>query len=396
MCITWRAMSKRSLRLVAGLLLVAAACSSDSATTTTDAVPTTSQTTTTDTTAPDTTAQDTTDAQASESEPVEASAPAPVSFAEVEAEYQGAVDEILAAGRQTMDQFLADDFEALWERLDAVTAAALSVEDLGAGKAQLILQAPLGERTSDRAIQLSPSLRVYGAELEWGEEAIAATVSFNDEQEISGLTLSPQFPLPNDPSAGYESEVSFRLPFDGLWFVFWGGDVELQNYHVVAPDQRHALDLVVWKNGGTHGGDGSANEDYWAYGQRVIAPAGGTVVTVVDGLADNVPQVGSDPVNPAGNHMVIRVADGEYVLIAHMQAGSLVVSEGDTVQPGQELGRVGNSGNTSEPHIHIHLQDRPTFDPSATGLPLEFTSYLVNGEMVEKGDPIADQFVANG
>ena len=207
----------------------------------------------------------------------------------------------------------------------------------------------------------------------------------------SGLT--PAAALPPDPAATHDSQVEFQVPFEGLWWVFWGGDEELQNYHAVAKDQRHALDLVVWRDGGTHRGNGTANEDYWAYGQRVLAPAAGTVVTVVDGLPDNAPQVETNAFSPAGNHIVIEVADGQYVLIAHLQAGSLTVAEGDPVAAGQAIGLVGNSGNTSEPHIHIHLQDKPSFDPSATGLPLVFTSYLANGDAVDRGRLIADQFV---
>ena len=323
-------------------------------------------------------------------------APPPASFSEVEADHSAVIETILREGRTVLDQLLGNEFEALHARFDGQMAAQVSVENLRTVVEQLAAQAPLGSRTMERAIPLGLMVRAYGAGLEWGDEVVWAQAAFDSEWRISSLLLRPQTPLANDPAADYESQVSFRLPFEGLWFVFWGGDGELENYHVIAPDQRHALDLVVWKNGGTHDGEGTANEDYWAYGQNVIAPAGGTVVTVVDGLADNAPQMGADPANPAGNHVVIRVADEEYILIAHMQAGSLTVSEENTVEQGQVVGLVGNSGNTSEPHIHIHLQNRPTLDPTATGLPLEFTSYVADGQDVESGELKADQFVANG
>ena len=116
---------------------------------------------------------------------------------------------------------------------------------------------------------------------------------------------------------------------------------------------------------------------------------------MVDGLSQNLPQVESDPSNPAGNHVVIRVADSQYLLIAHMQPGSLRASGGDIVKTGDAIGLVGNSGNTSEPHIHIHLQDQPTFDPGATGLPLSFSSYRADGLALSVGELSADQFIAN-
>ena len=148
--------------------------------------------------------------------------------------------------------------------------------------------------------------------------------------------------------------------------------------------------------GGSHTGDGSAVTDYWAYGQQVLAPAAGTVVEVVDGLPDEVPQTIGDTVNPAGNHIIIEVAEGEFLLIAHMQAGSLMVAEGEVVEAGQQLGLVGNSGSTTEPHIHVHLQDLPVFLVDGAGLNLEFTDYVANGDAVDRGQPLADQFVANG
>jgi murein DD-endopeptidase MepM/ murein hydrolase activator NlpD len=80
---------------------------------------------------------------------------------------------------------------------------------------------------------------------------------------------------------------------------------------------------------------------------------------------------------------------------------------GDTVQTGQMIGLVGNSGNTSEPHIHIHLQSTPELfkiDDSgqivalsdALGLPIYFSNYLANGELIEAGEPLGGQFVQNG
>ena len=198
--------------------------------------------------------------------------------------------------------------------------------------------------------------------------------------------------------------MSFRLPFAGLWFVGWGGPDFLHNYHVGAPPQRHAYDFLVWKDGSTFSGDGTSNEDYYAYGQPVFAPANGTVVRAVDGLPDVKPQVETDGAHPAGNHVVIEVAEGAYLYIAHLQRGSLLVAEGDRVAAGQEIGRVGNSGNTTEPHIHIHLQDMPdmfavdengviTSFTDAIGLPLAFSDIEVNGKPFAEGIPLGGQFV---
>ena len=365
-----RFMSVRPSILLAAAALLASACGSGSEQPATPSISSTVPVTT------------------SPGEPAE-----PASFADIEDEYDESVRVLLAAGRAAVDEVVTNDPDGLHARFDQDMAAELPIEDLRATLDEMTGQAPLSV-LADRAFQQSPAVGFYRAELDFGPEVLALTFFFNEEGEVFRLDLEPQPPLPPDPAAGYASEVAFRLPVEGLWFVFWGGDTTLDNYHVVAPGQRHAYDIVVWNDGGTHSGDGSVNEDYWAYGQPVFSPAAGTVVTAIDGLPDQTPQLGRDEANPVGNHVVIEVADGEYLLIAHMQPGSLTVAEGDTVESGQQIGLVGNSGNTSEPHIHLHLQDQPTFNTTATGLPLEFTDYLADGQPVERGQPTADQFIA--
>ena len=128
---------------------------------------------------------------------------------------------------------------------------------------------------------------------------------------------------------------------------------------MIAPDQRHAWDILVWRNGGTHRGDGKRLTDYWAFGRPILAPAPARVIEAVDGLPDNVPGH-MDPQHAAGNHVVLDLGHGEYALIAHLRHGSVAVKVGDRVRTGQLLGRCGNSGNTSEPHVHFHVQDGPT------------------------------------
>jgi murein DD-endopeptidase MepM/ murein hydrolase activator NlpD len=90
--------------------------------------------------------------------------------------------------------------------------------------------------------------------------------------------------------------------------------------------------------------------------------------------------------NPAGNHVVLDHGNGEFSLLAHLQKGSLRVKAGDTVKAGQPLGLCGNSGNTSEPHLHIHLQTGPEFPGATEGLPMAFTDFLADGKPVARGE----------
>ena len=107
-----------------------------------------------------------------------------------------------------------------------------------------------------------PRRRAARRDGEWGEEIVAVTIFFNEASEISDLGLDRQPPLPPDLAAGYHSEVVFQLPLEGLWLVSWRSDTALENYHVVVPDQRHAYEIVVWKDGDTHAWD--------ALGQREL------------------------------------------------------------------------------------------------------------------------------
>lgn len=173
-----------------------------------------------------------------------------------------------------------------------------------------------------------------------------------------------------------EPAATVRLPVDVPLQVAWGGDRIETNYHAVAPDQRWAYDLLVepYVNG-------SENlEDYGCYGVPVLAPANGLVIKAHDGEPDEVPGVVSNNFTaPTGNHVAIQLEEtGTYLVIAHLKPGSVTVKTGDSVVEGQVIGACGNSGNTSEPHIHIHHQRQdPNLFPLnfAEGLPLYFRDH---------------------
>jgi murein DD-endopeptidase MepM/ murein hydrolase activator NlpD len=114
----------------------------------------------------------------------------------------------------------------------------------------------------------------------------------------------------------------------------------------------------VGEGGKTQEGDGTRNEDYYAFGREVLAPADGKVVEVIEGVRDNTP--GSmNPYSAVGNCVVIQHREDEVSALAHFKQRSIVVKVGDTVKRGQLLGKCGNSGNSSEPHVHYHLQNSP-------------------------------------
>ncbi len=304
---------------------------------------------------------------------------------------------IAVEGRALASLVRAGDAEAVFERFSPELARSVPLAEVRRVLDSTLGAAPIGARTGESALPLGPNRRTYVAEHRWGPRTIALQAVFDSRGVIAGIDLRPPTTLPRDPRAGYRLRARLSLPFRGVWWVFWGGPTERQNYHVVAPDQRHAYDLVVWRSGGTHRGTGASNADYWAWGRPLLAPASGAVVEAVDGIRDNRPQVEvENRKQPAGNHVVLDLGNGEYALLAHMQKGSVRVRAGQRVREGDVLGLTGNSGNSSEPHLHFHVQDRPALFGEARGLPVSFVGYRADGRPVARGTPVQGQFVERG
>lgn len=196
----------------------------------------------------------------------------------------------------------------------------------------------------------------------------------------------------HEGTSSYSQKVRYSLPFrvpaEGEWFVFNGGPDEETSHSWDLVSQRYAHDFVVadgdlrrWRDGT----EGRELGDYLCYGEPVLSPADGVVAAVEDGIRD-APRPGTGWLDPtarhiAGNHVVIEHAEDEYSFLAHLVPGSIPVRVGERVSRGQEVGRCGNSGNSSEPHLHFQVQDRAGFFEAA-GLPVAFDGVSVDG-----GDP---------
>jgi hypothetical protein len=216
-----------------------------------------------------------------------------------------------------------------------------------------------------------PNQAVFPAQFERGKLAIKIVLDGQDK--MTGLWFAPYTPSIPVPD---RHQTVLRLPFDGEWLVVWGGDTKELNAHHDTPNQRYAFDLFIVDNlGQSHKGEGKRNEDYFAFGKPVLAPADGVVTDVISGVRDNEP--GSmNPYSAIGNAVVIKHREHEVSLLAHFKQGSITVKPGDAVKRGQSLGLCGNSGNSSEPHIHYHLQNTPVIQ-DGTGIRCQFDKLLV-------------------
>ena len=154
--------------------------------------------------------------------------------------------------------------------------------------------------------------------------------------------------------------LDLALPLrGGVVIVGQGGASKVVNQHFGHASQRYALDLLLLNGAGVRarGFYPATLESYAAWGAEVVSPCDGVIAAAVDEFPD-VPPPRRDPAHPAGNHVAIE-AGGATIYLAHLRRGSVAVRPGDRVRAGQAIGRVGNSGNTTEPHLHVHAEQGP-------------------------------------
>lgn len=215
---------------------------------------------------------------------------------------------------------------------------------------------------------------------------------FDADGQLTALRTLPARNEAPTVAARYKTKTPLRLPFDGSWFVLWAGRKYEENRHASVPDMRFAMDVFIVGRTGTSTGSGKRNEDYLAWGQPMLAPAAGVVVEVVNDAIDNPPNQ-PKPGAVYGNYLVIDHGEGEFSLLAHLQRGSVSVKKGQRVRAGQQLARCGNSGMSTEPHLHYQLMDDADWR-KAQGLPAQFTGYVANERLVELGEPMRTQVIA--
>ena len=214
--------------------------------------------------------------------------------------------------------------------------------------------------------------------------ALVATGGWYGARALSGRALPPV------------DVVDIANPLGpGAFLVGHGGSNALVNGHMKTLDatvarfrpwrgQSYAVDffgLGPWglRARGWRPSDPAA---YAIFGAELRAPCDGTVVAAEGDRPDfEVPN--EDPVNRLGNHVILRCGDAE-IVFAHMRQGSVTVAPGERVSTGARLGAVGNSGASTEPHLHIHAQrPAPEGAPPISGAPL---ALRIEGRFLVRGD----------
>ena len=168
------------------------------------------------------------------------------------------------------------------------------------------------------------------------------------------------------------SGITLQSPFQDSWYVVQGGNSPLINHHYFFGSQKYALDLIVAEDGTLPLEKVQALDRYQSFDRDLFSPVDGKIVEMRNDLPD-LPIGEFDRQNIAGNYIVIQTKDNFYILLAHLKQESIVVAAGDTVKAGEKIGKCGNSGNTSQPHLHLQAMTQPDFlSPESQPVPISF------------------------
>jgi Peptidase family M23 len=168
-------------------------------------------------------------------------------------------------------------------------------------------------------------------------------------------------------------------PLAGEWDAVAAGRSVLVSHHysTQTPQVADAVDFVRIVDQRGYDGNPDRADSWYGFGEPVLAPADGTVVSASDSLPDE--PIGATGVTPPhGNHIVLEIGKDRYAVLAHLEQGSALVIVGERVRSGQPLGAVGDSGNSLWPHLHFHVQTSPALDAEARTVPVMFRDAVLD------------------
>jgi murein DD-endopeptidase MepM/ murein hydrolase activator NlpD len=230
---------------------------------------------------------------------------------------------------------------------------------------QLIPYQPLVIALSAGAFVMAALVLVPRRRVQIATNALVAIGTVFLAMQLGRIYTPPADPVAIDP------------PLAGEWAMLAGGRSALLSHHYQVANVSNAVDFMrLDVEGRGYRGDPMRAESWYGFGEPVLAPADGTVVSVSDIHPDEpIGEVGQTP--GEGNHIVLEIGDRRYAVLAHLRQGSARVRKGERVRLGQQIAAVGDSGRSLWPHLHFHVQDRPDIDQQARTIPVVFRDVVL-------------------
>jgi hypothetical protein len=284
------------------------------------------------------------------------------------------------------------------DTLDADTGAVLAtVRD--AALAALVRRPEGGEFTGTLGAGLT-GLAVLDAALP-GHSPLPRTLVHRLTVSFDPDSAPPGFPTPVPYLAGRTSvlrhqPITVAAPLRGAGWVAVNGCCDSATGHrggIIPIDgnlravERFAIDFVqLGPDRRLFVGPVENLSSFRYFGADVRSVADGTVVRTHDGEPEQTPPNGPadfpTPQNAGGNWLVVDIGGGHFAFYAHLQPHSITAKVGDRVHRGQVLGLLGNTGNSTGPHLHFHIMDSPSFD--SDGLPFQFDTFTSPGTVTDE------------
>lgn len=237
------------------------------------------------------------------------------------------------------------------------------------------------EPTANRLIYLGVLLVVLGVVPGSPVPVLAGVAVFGLGIVLLGASFALRFLAGRPHLPGQDAAVALAFPLRGRWEALNGPAERVPSHRTHSHGQSFAVDFVRAPEGYERPDLGwglipPRPDAYPGFGDPVLSPVAGTVVRARDGIADGrtrttwpaiawmlsveaVLRTAATSDRLVGNHVVLRADGGFHVVLAHLRRGTVVPAAGDAVAVGEEIGRCGSSGNSAEPHLHLHVMDHP-------------------------------------
>jgi murein DD-endopeptidase MepM/ murein hydrolase activator NlpD len=284
-------------------------------------------------------------------------------------------------GGEDIQRFYDGDEVALWTQMSAAMQAAVQSQDVlkkftehmatNFGKESEVIHQD-AEFVPPAGMQYRRIVRYSKA-----DELMVVTFTFSGSGTIEEFHIRTVPPSAESKYVDYHDRTKLSFPLKGEWTIYQGGPMVSENEHAATANERFAYEMVQLNAGQMFTKNGATNEEWFAFGQPVLADANGTVVTVMNNYVDNAPYH-PDAEGKHGNVVVIDHGDGEFSVLSHLKNSSVTVKSGDRVKAGEKIAAVGNSGDSQFPRLEYSLQNSADLNGSQ-GLPAAFDHLRVNG-----------------